>query len=55
MMADVLESSRAGRQPPETFRHGHVASAILGAAHRSMGSRQWEPVALDRALLETAD
>ena len=52
MMADVVESFRAGRMPRETFRDGYIVNAVLDAAYRSMRSGCWEPVALDDALLE---
>lgn len=51
MMADVVESFRAGRAPRETFRDGYIVNAVLDAAYRSMRSGCWEPVALDDALL----
>ena len=47
MMADVVESFRAGRAPRETFRDGYVVNAVLDAAYRSMRSGCWEPVAVD--------
>lgn len=54
MMADVVESLRAGRPPRETFRDGYIVNAILDAAYRSMRSGTWEPVLVDGALLEAA-
>jgi len=51
MMADVVESFRAGRAPRETFRDGYIVNAVLDAGYRSMRSGCWEPVALDDALL----
>jgi predicted dehydrogenase len=54
MMADVVESFRAGRDPRETFRDGYVVNAILGAAYRSMQSGRWEPVVTDPELLGPA-
>ena len=54
MMADVVDSLRAGRPPRETFRDGYVVNAILDAAYRSMRSGTWEPVLLDGDLLESA-
>jgi predicted dehydrogenase len=51
MMQDVVEAFRAGTAPRETFGDGYIVNAILDAAYRSMTSGQWEPVALDEALL----
>jgi len=47
MMADVIESLRAGRAPRETFHDGYVVNAVLDAAYRSMRSGCWEGVVLD--------
>jgi predicted dehydrogenase len=54
MMADVIESLRAGRAPRETFEDGYVVNAVLDAAYRSMRSGRWEPVVLDEVLLAAA-
>jgi predicted dehydrogenase len=50
MMADVVESFRAGRRPRETFEDGYIVNCILDAAYRSMRSGSWEPVVLDRPV-----
>jgi predicted dehydrogenase len=47
MLADVIESFRAGRPPQETLRDGYVVNCILDAAYRSMRSGRWEPVVID--------
>lgn len=47
MMADVVESFRAGRPPSETFRDGHAVNCILDAAYRSLRSGRWERVETD--------
>lgn len=47
MMADVVESFRAGRAPSETLRDGYVVNCILDAAYRSLRSGRWEPVEVD--------
>jgi predicted dehydrogenase len=44
MMADVVDSLRAGTQPRETFHDGLVVNEILDAAYRSIGSGRWEAV-----------
>ena len=44
MMADVVESVPAGREPRETFRDGYAVNAILDAAYRSIRSGHWESV-----------
>ena len=44
MMADVVESFRAGRPAGETLRDGCVVNCILDAAYRSLRSGRWEPV-----------
>ncbi len=54
MMADVVEAFRAGRTPEETFRDGYVVNAVIDAAYRSLRSGSWEPVALDRTLIDAA-
>ncbi len=48
MMADVIESFRAGRAPGETFVDGYVVNCILDAAYRSLRSGRWEPVVVDQ-------
>ncbi len=50
MMADVVESFRAGRAPCETFRDGYVVNCILDAAYRSLRSGRWEPVDVDQEI-----
>ncbi len=50
MMADVIESFRAGRAPSETFRDGYIVNCILDAAYRSMRSGRWEPVVVDEEV-----
>lgn len=47
MFADMLDALDDGRQPMETFYDGYVVNAIMDAAYRSVGSRQWEPVVLE--------
>lgn len=47
MMADVVESFRAGRAPSETLRDGYIVNCILDAAYRSLRSGRWEPVETD--------
>ena len=54
MMADVVDSLRAGRAPRETFRDGYVVNAVLDAAYRSMRSGSWERVAIDDPLMAAA-
>jgi predicted dehydrogenase len=54
MMADVIESFRAGRAPRETFRDGYLVNAILDAAYRSMHSGGWETVITDEPLMAVA-
>ncbi|MDA8237686.1 MAG: Gfo/Idh/MocA family oxidoreductase [Chloroflexi bacterium] len=50
MMADVIESFRAGRPPRETLRDGYIVNLVLDAAYRSMRSGCWEPVVVDPAV-----
>ncbi len=50
MMADVIESFRAGRAPGETFVDGYVVNCILDAAYRSLRSGRWEPVVVDQEV-----
>jgi predicted dehydrogenase len=47
MMANVIESFRAGRPPRETLRDGYLVNCILDAAYRSLRSGRWEPVETD--------
>ncbi|MBP1705401.1 MAG: Gfo/Idh/MocA family oxidoreductase [Chloroflexi bacterium] len=47
MLADVVESFRAGRAPQETLRDGYIVNCILDSAYRSMRSGRWEPVVVD--------
>ena len=54
MMADVVDSFRAGRPPRETFLDGYVVNAVLDAAYRSMRSGSWERVAIDDPLMAAA-
>jgi len=54
MMADVVESFRAGRAPRETFRDGYIVNVVLDAAYRSILSGRWEAAVLDDALLAAA-
>ncbi|HYN48271.1 MAG TPA: Gfo/Idh/MocA family oxidoreductase [Candidatus Nanopelagicales bacterium] len=50
MMADVVQSFRAGTRPRETFEDGYVVNCILDAAYRSMRSGRWEPVDVDEEI-----
>jgi len=50
MLADVVESFRAGRPPQETFRDGYIVNLVLDAAYRSMKSGRWEPVVIDEEV-----
>src|SRR5436309_14263698 len=54
MMADVVDASRTGRDPQETFVDGYIVNATLDAAYRSLTSGHWEPVELDAGLLARA-
>lgn len=46
MFVDMLNALDEGREPVETFYDGYVVNAIMDAAYRSAGSKQWEPVEL---------
>jgi predicted dehydrogenase len=50
MMADVVQSFRAGTRPRETFEDGYIVNCILDAAYRSMRSGRWEPVDVDEEI-----
>jgi predicted dehydrogenase len=50
MMADVIESFRAGSRPRETLEDGYIVNCILDAAYRSLRSGQWEPVQVAEEL-----
>jgi predicted dehydrogenase len=50
MMADVVESFRAGTPPRETFEDGYAVNCILDAAYRSIRSGHWEPVDVDEEV-----
>jgi predicted dehydrogenase len=44
MFADMFDSMDSGGSPRETLYDGYVVNAVMDAAYRSAGSRQWEPV-----------
>jgi predicted dehydrogenase len=46
MFADMFDSMDSGGSPRETLYDGYVVNAVMDAAYRSAGSRQWEPVAM---------
>lgn len=50
MMADVVESFRAGTAPRETFEDGYIVNCVLDAAYRAMRSGRWEPVLVDEEV-----
>jgi predicted dehydrogenase len=47
MFTDMFDSMETGTDPQETFYDGYVVNAIMDAAYRSAGSRQWEPVEVE--------
>jgi len=48
MFADMLDALDQGRRPMESFYDGYVVNAIMDACYRSVASKRWEPVELER-------
>ncbi len=48
MFEDMLNAFDAGQTPRETFFDGYVVNSIVDAAYRSIQSKRWEPIQLER-------
>jgi len=48
MFSDMLNALDSGEEPMETFYDGYVVNAIMDACYRSVKSKQWEKVELEK-------
>lgn len=48
MFQDMLSAYESGRNPRENFFDGYVVNAIVDSAYRSIESKRWEPIHLER-------
>lgn len=48
MFEDMLNAYETARPPRESFFDGYVVNAIVDAAYRSIHSKRWEPIELQR-------
>ncbi len=47
MFTDMFDALDEGRSPQETFYDGYIVNAVMDAAYKSAGSKQWEPVDIE--------